>query len=136
MPGGMNASPPIAWSGVPDNAHSFILSIVNRHPRRGDLVHWAVINIPGRVREMPERASGIRDRMPVGSQELRNSFGETGYVGPHVTPGSGTQEYDLEVFALSEESFEFGPLAILPDVLSAVRDRIIDAGAMKALLSL
>lgn len=136
MPGGMSVSPPITWTDVPPNTRSFILSIVAQLPDARHTVHWAVVNIPARTREIPEKASGNRDRMPAGCQELRNSFGGTGYVGPNEVPGSGTHEYTISVIALSEESFEFGQLAMLPDVLGAVGNSNIATATVTGILRL
>ncbi len=101
VPGGQNISVPLAWSDVPAETKSFVLTIIDRHPIARNWVHWYVIDIPGSVREIAERASGDRAKLPGGAIELRNSYGEAGYGGPKPPRGSGPHEYVMSVHAMS-----------------------------------
>ncbi len=134
MPGGMNISPHIAWGEVPPATRSFILTIIDNAAGDEPFVHWLVINIPLHVREVLEKSSGIRDRMPDGSMELRNSTGEMGYAGPFLPRGTGMREYRVTVYALSRDVLEFGPLSKLGDVLSEIGGLLLDAGTTTAFL--
>ena len=134
MPGGMNISPPIALGDVPPTARSFVLTLVDENPSVEHFIHWIVINMPARTRELREKSSGVRDRMPEGSMELRNSYGDNGYGGPFLIPGAGLHEYVIRVYALSEESLEIGPLAQLGDIMLQVEGKILDAGSTVGLL--
>jgi hypothetical protein len=107
--GGQNISPPVLWGEVPPGTRSFVLSIIDRHPAARNWVHWYVINIPHTLREISERASGDRAKMPPGSMELRNSFGDLGYGGPSPSKNSGPHEYGISVLALSVDSLPVGP---------------------------
>ena len=78
--GGKNISVPLAWSNAPSGTKSFALSMVDPHPVAQNWVHWLLINIPAKVTSLEEGASG--KKMPHGSVELKNSFGEIGYGGP------------------------------------------------------
>src|SRR5512147_1871949 len=85
--GGKNISIPLAWKNPPAGTKSYALSMVDPHPVAQNWVHWLVIDIPATVSSIDEGAS--RKKMPPGSAELKNSFGETGYGGPQPPKGTG-----------------------------------------------
>src|SRR5512147_1441048 len=72
--GGKNISIPLAWKNAPAGAKSFCLSIVDPHPVAQNWVHWLVINLPAQTTSIEEGAS--KKKMPKGSIELKNSWGE------------------------------------------------------------
>ncbi len=110
-PGGQNASPVVSWGDVPKGTKSFVLSLVDLHPAAAGWVYWYVINIPGTVRGIREKASGLRDRLPSGCLEMRNSFGELAYEGPNVRVGAEPHTLELTIHALSVPSLLLGPYA-------------------------
>jgi Raf kinase inhibitor-like YbhB/YbcL family protein len=97
--GGKNISVPLSWKGVPSGTKSFALSVVDPHPVAQNWVHWFVINIPAHVASLEEGAS--RKRMPSGSIELKNSWGDIGYGGPEPPKGTGDHPYVFTLYALS-----------------------------------
>jgi len=97
--GGKNISLPLSWSDVPAGTKSFALTIVDPHPVANNWVHWLVIDIPPETRTLGEGAS--RSSMPVGTVELKNSFGDTGYGGPQPPKGSGDHPYVVTLYALN-----------------------------------
>ncbi|HUI09121.1 MAG TPA: YbhB/YbcL family Raf kinase inhibitor-like protein [Bacteroidota bacterium] len=109
--GGQDFSLPVQWGDIPPGTRSFVFSVIDTHPAAANSVHWFVINVPHWVREIPERASGIREKMPPGALELRNSFGELGYTGPAPQKNSGPHEYLIAVHALSVETLGVGPFS-------------------------
>jgi len=113
--GGQNISLPVHWGDVPPGTKSFVFSVIDTHATALNSVHWFVINVPSRVREIPERASGVREKMPPGSLELRNSFGELGYTGPSPQKNSGPHEYVIAVHALSVEALRVGPFSAVEE---------------------
>lgn len=123
--GGQNVSPPLVWTDIPPGVMSFAISIVDRHPNANDWVHWLVANIPPGTREIRERASRIRDEMPPGALEFRNSFGDMGYGGPQPPRGSGVHIYEITVYALSLEAVSLGPYATLEELLEEIRPHIV-----------
>jgi len=123
--GGQNISPPLVWTDVPAGVQSFALSIVDLHPIANNWVHWLVANIPPTRREIAERASGIRDAMPPGALEFRNSFGDIGYGGPQPPRGSGAHIYEITIYALSLEAVSLGPYAPLEELLEKIRPHIV-----------
>ena len=88
---GGNVSPHLKWEEVPNNTKSFALSCNDPDAPIGDWVHWYVVNIPGKTREIPQ--SG-----PVPGEELKNDYGKKEYGGP--APPSGTHRYFFRIYAL------------------------------------
>ena len=90
---GSEVSPPLRWSGAPDDVGAYALLVTD--PDARNFVHWAVVDIPKVAGEFAEGASGTAD---VGI-EGRNSSGDNGWAGP--CPPSGTHRYVFTVYALS-----------------------------------
>ena len=102
--GGGNISIPLTWTGVPDETKSFAISIIDPHPVARNWIHWFAIKIPKNVTSLSEGASG--KKMPPGSKELYNSYGELGYGGPQPPKGSGPHPYVISVYALNVENLD------------------------------
>jgi Raf kinase inhibitor-like YbhB/YbcL family protein len=134
LEGGQNISPPVLWGEVPPDARSFVLSIVDLHPAARNWIHWFVINIPRHYREIPEHASGDRERFPSAAQEMRNSFGDLGYGGPNPLRGSGLHPYEFTVRALSIDSLSVGPFATPQECEEEMRGKVLASGSMKGYL--
>jgi len=99
--GGKNVSLPLSWKSIPAGTKSFALSMVDSHPVAQNWVHWLVINIPSNVTSLEEGGSG--KKMPLGSLELKNSFGDIGYGGPQPPKGTGDHPYVITIYALNVE---------------------------------
>lgn len=94
-------SPPLSWVAPPEETKSFVLLMLGLSPESDSQIHWAVINIPGQVRSLPEGSS--RHEMPGGSVELTNGWGYTGYGGPCPPRPLGTErDYAIRLFAMSQ----------------------------------
>jgi len=98
---GADFSPPIAWSGVPDNAKSLVFILDDpdapdpEKPQRV-WVHWVLYNIPPDATGLPE---GVSDsNLPVGTENGRNDWDRTGYGGP--CPPIGRHRYFHKLYAL------------------------------------
>ncbi|MGK5086714.1 YbhB/YbcL family Raf kinase inhibitor-like protein [Bdellovibrionota bacterium FG-2] len=97
-----NSSPEIRWSEPPPLTASFALIMGQRgQTSRGDFpfCHWVVFNIPANLRHLP---AGIppQEILPNGIRQGNNSFGKLGYTGPCPRPGSGSQSFVFQLFAL------------------------------------
>jgi Raf kinase inhibitor-like YbhB/YbcL family protein len=130
--GGQGLSPPVSWGDVRKGVGSFALTMTDKHPSARNQIHWFVINIPDSTRELVEGASGILLRMPSGSMELRNSFGDTLYVGPQPAPGSGRHQYEITVHALDVSSLRLGPYAPLEQSMPEMKKHVIDSASIEA----
>jgi Raf kinase inhibitor-like YbhB/YbcL family protein len=90
---GDNVSPPLTWSGVPEDAAELRLSLKDPDAPRGTFTHWSVGGID------PSSSEVARGTVPAGGTEERNSFGEAGYGGP-CPPSGATHRYVFTVEAV------------------------------------
>jgi Raf kinase inhibitor-like YbhB/YbcL family protein len=126
--GGKNISVPLSWKGVPSGTKSFALSMVDPHPVAQNWVHWFVINIPASVTSLEEGAS--RKKMPLGSTELKNSFGDIGYGGPQPPKGTGDHPYIFTLYALSVEKLDLGPNTSLSSFKKALEGKTLGSATL------
>ncbi len=126
--GGRNVSIPLRWSGVPEGTKSLALAMVDQHPVAQKWVHWLVINIPPNTTAISEGASG--KSMPVGADELRNSFGAAGYGGPQPPAGTGPHAYVITIYALNVGRMDLRKDAGLAGFLTAIKGKIVGEASL------
>ncbi len=104
---GEDISPPLAWTGVPDEARS--LALIVDDPDAPDpaapkmtWVHWVLYNLPPDTNALPEAAKSL----PAGAREGRNDWKRTGYGGP--CPPRGRHRYFHKLYALDVELPDLG----------------------------
>lgn len=98
---GDDLSPPLCWSGIPDDARS--LALIVDDPNAPDpaaprmiWVHWVLYNLPVFDARLAETvASGA---LPSGTLEGSNDWKRSGYRGP--CPPVGRHRYFFRLFAL------------------------------------
>ncbi len=117
--GGQNLSVPLSWTGTPSGTKSFALVCVDRNPIADNWVHWAVVSISANVTSFPEGASGT-GKMPAGSEELNNTFGDKGYGGPTPPAGTGQHIYEFTLYALNVDGVEIPSTPSLSEFEAAV----------------
>ncbi|WP_027792932.1 YbhB/YbcL family Raf kinase inhibitor-like protein [Paraburkholderia acidipaludis] len=99
---GGNRSPQLSWRNAPEGTRSFAITIFDPDaPGRG-WWHWAVANIPARVKALPENASGSGALAKLGAIEARNDFNTAGYGGPCPPPGK-PHRYVITVYAIGTD---------------------------------
>ncbi len=104
--GGADVSPQLAWSGFSDSTRSFVVTCYDPEaPTASGFWHWAVVDIPGSVTQLPrgagdEPGSGL----PSGAFQLRNDAGVRQYIGAAPPPGHGRHHYYFVVHAVDVES--------------------------------
>lgn len=103
---GPNVSPPLAWSGVPDDAAELLLLCEDPDAPSGTFAHWVVVGID------PHSGGVEAGHCPPGGTELVNSYGQQGWGGPHPPPGDDAHHYFFRLYALSEP-------CVLPDAPGA-----------------
>ena len=94
-------SPPLSWSGAPENTAAFVLIVHDVDAAIGngadDVLHWMVWNIPGTATILPEH-------MPAGAQlpDGMRQISATGpyYRGPGALSAGPAHHYVFELFAL------------------------------------
>ena len=98
---GNDVSPPLAWSGVPENAKSLVLIVDD--PDAPDpaapkmtWVHWVLYDIPPASTGLPQGVSP--NELPDGTLEGVSDFQRTGYGGP--CPPIGRHRYFHKLYAL------------------------------------
>lgn len=98
---GARVSPPLAWTGVPQGAHSVALLAEDADsPTPNPLVHLIVWNLAGADDALPE--GGIASPGGPGAHLNlgRNSFLKDQYLPPDPPNGHGPHRYVFQVYAL------------------------------------
>jgi Raf kinase inhibitor-like YbhB/YbcL family protein len=96
---GVDVSPPLAWSGVPNGTQALALIVDDPDgpdPKAPKLtwVHWVVYDIPPHLTGLPEGAA-----LPSGAKAGLNDWQRPDYGGP--CPPVGRHRYFFKLFALS-----------------------------------
>lgn len=131
--GGQNLSIPIEWSNAPAGTKSFAVFMYDNNPVAKKFVHWAVINIPPNVNVIIEGASASQ-YMPSISVELKNSAGNTGYIGPCPPVGTNIHEYKIMVYALNTQTLNLSGFVPLSQFQSAIKGRVLSQAEMSVFL--
>jgi len=119
---GDDVSPPLAWSGVPDDAAALAVVVDDPDAPSGTFTHWVVLDLPGDATSLDEDAD------PPGVQ-ARNSAGKASWMGP--CPPGGTHHYRFTVVALRAQTGLAGG-ADLREALAAVRGAALAQGRLTA----
>lgn len=101
-----NLSPPLLWSGVPDDTAELTLMCEDPDAPSGTFLHWLVSGID------PSSVGVSAGEIPTAGSEHTNSFGERGWGGPEPPSGDPPHRYVFRLYALPE------PIA-LPDRATA-----------------
>lgn len=98
--GGKNTSPQLAWSGVPANAKSLALTMIDTavKQRPGGWSHWVVLDLPAKGGSFAQGNAVL----PAGAHALASDFGDTAYDGPCPPDGSGVHSYEFTIWALPD----------------------------------
>ena len=98
---GHDVSPPLAWSGVPQNAKSLVLIVDD--PDAPDpaapkttWVHWVLYNLPPSSTGLPEGVTS--ETLPAGAMAGLNDWKRASYGGP--CPPIGRHRYFHKLYAL------------------------------------
>jgi hypothetical protein len=115
---GQDVSPPLSWSGAPEETREFVLICDDPDaPRPEPWVHWIIYNIPADTTELPEGDGGD-------FTEGMNSWDESGYGGPLPPEGHGTHHYHFKLYALDTD-LNLEPGAAKDEVLEAMEDHVL-----------
>lgn len=98
---GGNISPPLRWTGVPDETVSLVLVMDDPDAPKGLFTHWIVYGLDPGTTNLPEHQPTTAE-LPNGARQGVNGFGETGYGGPQ--PPSGTHRYVFHLYALDTDT--------------------------------
>jgi Raf kinase inhibitor-like YbhB/YbcL family protein len=118
---GQNVSPPIKWSGAPENTKSIALICEDPDAPSGMFTHWVLYDLPGKTTELREGSSGS-------GKEGVNGFGKNGYGGPCPPPG-GPHRYFFRVYPLDISSVgNVG--SSKEDVAAAIKGHVLAEGSL------
>lgn len=131
---GADLSPPLAWTGVPDNARELALICDDPDaPTPEPWVHWVIYKIPPATTGLGEGiAKTIHLSEPAGAVQGRNSWpsGQTiGYRGPMPPPGHGTHRYFFKLYAL-DAPVQIEPGATKSALLEAMAGHVVAEGQL------
>jgi len=105
---GADASPPLAWDGVPSGAKALALIADDPDAPRGTWVHWVLYDIPAILTGLPANvAKTDRVKELGGAMQGSTDFKRVGYGGPCPPPGPA-HRYFFKLYALA------APLALKP----------------------
>ncbi len=122
-----NVSPPLQWSGVPENAKSLALIAEDPDAPAGTWVHWVLFDLPPKVAELPEDLPKTQ-YIPAGAKQGLNDFKHLGYGGPCPPPGK-PHRYFFKLYAL-DTMLELKPGAAKKDVERAMEKHILAQGQL------
>jgi Raf kinase inhibitor-like YbhB/YbcL family protein len=123
---GADVSPPLQWTGVPQETESLAL-IVDDPDARGTWVHWVMYEIPNTAGELSEAVPN-GDATAQGAIQGRNDFGRIGYGGP-CPPGGSAHRYFFKIYAL-DTLLDLGPGVKKKDLLEAMDGRGLAEGRL------
>lgn len=118
---GIDVSPPLAWTGVPEGTQSF--GVICHDPdaplvKTGayGFVHWVLYNLPG-------AATGLEEGSGEGTLGITD-FGKTAYGGPMPPEGHGTHHYFFWVLAL-DRALDLAPGLTLGQFLEQAEPHVL-----------
>jgi Raf kinase inhibitor-like YbhB/YbcL family protein len=123
---GNDISPPLTWSGAPQETKSIALICDDPDAPMGTWVHWVLFNLPPASNALPAEVSSARV-LDNGAKHGKNDFRRFGYGGP--CPPGGTHRYYFKVYAL-DSVLDLDPGITKADLVKAMQGHIIAEGRL------
>lgn len=143
---GENVSPPLEWSGVPEDAKSLALIAEDPDHEAGLWVHWLMYNIPAELTGVAEGVPTSTAVLPDGTTQGSNDHKRIGYNGPCPPaekppyPGANVSaarhaglapmpphQYHFKVYAL-DSKLDLAPGATKDELVTAMHGHILAEG--------
>jgi Raf kinase inhibitor-like YbhB/YbcL family protein len=128
---GADTSPPLDWSGVPENARSLALIVEDPDAPGGTFTHWILFNLPPDLAGLEEALAADLEvsvsRTGAKGRQGKNDFGKVGYGGP--CPPSGTHRYYFVLYALDHRP-ELESGATRRELLAAMKGHVVAQGRL------
>lgn len=100
---GGNLSPSLKWSGAPEGTKSFVITAYDPDaPTGSGWWHWALVNVPTDVSELPEGAGAIDFDLPGDAFNARNDYSVNAFGGACPPEGAAPHRYIFTVFAMPQ----------------------------------
>ena len=126
---GIDLSPDVSWSGVPEGAGSIVLLLDDPDAPGGTFPHWLVYDMPPSVSGLPEGRGVASSGLPGGGYQGQNGFfGRLGYAGP-CPPRGETHRYLLHIYAV-DGMLDLAERATSAEVIAAMRGRVVGHGSL------
>ncbi len=123
---GADVSPPLGWTGVPEEAKTLALISDDPDAPMGTWVHWVLFNLPARIQEIHEAIPAEKE-LTNGARQGRNDFRKIGYGGP--CPPGGTHRYYFKLYAL-DTVLNLPAGATKAELLKAMEGHILEEGQL------
>jgi Raf kinase inhibitor-like YbhB/YbcL family protein len=123
---GLDISPPLEWSQVPDGTKSFTLICDDPDAPMGTWVHWVLYNLPGNTRELAGKVPPL-EVLENGARQGRNDFRRIGYGGP--CPPRGTHRYYFKIYAL-DQNLDIGAGISVKELIGAMEGHVLAEGQL------
>ncbi|GAA3127887.1 YbhB/YbcL family Raf kinase inhibitor-like protein [Kribbella aluminosa] len=120
---GAGNSPPLAWTGTPDDAKALAIVVDDPDAPSGTFTHWVLLDVD------PKTTSLAAGGTPPGAAQAANSAGKPSYYGP--CPPSGMHHYRFTVYALSKAT-NLPAGTKLADALKSIDGSTIARGQLTA----
>lgn len=124
---GDDRSPPLRWSGVPNDAKTLALIVEDPDAPSGTFVHWVVFNIPATIDHLAEGKQHRGDYTD-GTLQGRNGFERVGYGGPKP-PAGESHRYVFRLYAL-DDRLQLEPGVSREEVERALRGHVLASAEM------
>lgn len=124
---GGNVSPPLAWTGVPNQAKSLALIMDDPDAPRGTWVHWLVYGLAPDARDLKEDLPKTQS-LPGGARQGLNDFRLLGYGGPAPPPGN-PHRYFFRIYAL-DTVLDLRPGASRKELDQAMQSHVLATGEL------
>lgn len=137
---GAGGSPPLEWSGVPDDARELALIVDDPDAPMGTFSHWVVVGLPPGLKglkagvpvdtivAMASFSSAIEGVVTADARQGKNDFDKIGYGGP--CPPSGTHRYVFRLYALDAPISSATKTPTRSGVLQAVKGHVLAGGRL------
>jgi hypothetical protein len=127
---GDKISPPLRWSGVPDDAEGLVLILEDPDaPAPDPLVHLLAWDLSPDMREIPE--GEFKSPHHAGLDEVlgRNGYMQAAYLPPDPPSGHGPHLYVFQLFAL-DRKLAFDKPPSRKAVVAAMHDHVLGKGVL------
>jgi len=123
---GEDISPPLEWTGVPEETKSLALISDDPDAPMGTWVHWVIFNIPANVSKLNENIPS-QEVLADGVKQGKNDFNKIGYGGP--CPPGGTHRYYFKLYAL-DTNLDSDPGITKEELLKTMEGHILAQGQL------